>query len=88
MSEDIQSRQLAVVSGSSGIGFGMAQQALAGGGSPVITGQNPDELRMALKAPAQHVTAWGTAADLTDLAQAPKARRQLAAMHTDATGLN
>jgi hypothetical protein len=43
---------------------------------------------MASEAPAQYVTARGIAADLTDLVQARKVRKQLAAVHADATGLN
>ncbi|MEU8831782.1 MULTISPECIES: hypothetical protein [unclassified Streptomyces] len=42
MSEDFEGRKIVVVGGSSGIGLATAQQVLAGGGSAVITGRNPD----------------------------------------------
>lgn len=41
MSEDFEGRKIVVVGGS-GIGLATTQQVLAGGGSAVITGRNPD----------------------------------------------
>ncbi|MGP4086649.1 SDR family NAD(P)-dependent oxidoreductase [Streptomyces sp. KR55] len=85
MSEDFEGRKIVVVGGSSGIGLATAQQVLAGGGSAVITGRNPDNLRMAVETLSQHGRAWGIEAELTDRAQVPEVRKQLAAEHADAS---
>jgi NAD(P)-dependent dehydrogenase (short-subunit alcohol dehydrogenase family) len=85
MSESFGGRKVVVAGGSSGMGLATAQQVLTGGGSAVITGRNPDELRTTVEALSQHGNAWGIAAELTDRAQVPVVRKQLAAEHADAS---
>ncbi|MFI5613266.1 SDR family NAD(P)-dependent oxidoreductase [Amycolatopsis sp. NPDC051903] len=84
MGEAFEGAKIVVVGGSSGIGFATAQQVLAGGGSAVITGRNPEKLQKAVQTLSQHGEAWGIAAELTDRAQIPDVRKQLAAEHADA----
>ena len=69
MSETFAGRKVVVVGGSSGMGLATAQQVLAGGGSAVITGRNPDKLRAAVETLSEHGNAWGIAAELTDRVQ-------------------
>lgn len=85
MSEGFEGRKLIVVGGSSGIGFATAQQVIAGGGSAVITGRNPGKLQKAVEALSRDGRAWGIVAELTDRAQVPDVRKQLAAEHADAS---
>ena len=85
MSETFAGRKVVVVGGSSGMGLATAQQVLAGGGSAVITGRNPDKLRAAVETLSEHGNAWGIAAELTDRVQVPDVRKQLAAEHADAS---
>ncbi len=84
MNQDFAGRKVIIIGGSSGMGFATAQQVLAGGGSAVITGRNPDKLRAAVEALTQNGKAWGIAAELTDRLQVPAVRQQLAAEHADA----
>ncbi|MEU4674893.1 SDR family oxidoreductase [Amycolatopsis sp. NPDC023774] len=58
---------------------------IAGGGSAVITGRNPEKLQAAVEALSKHGKAWGIAAELTDRAQIPEARRRIADEHADAS---
>ena len=85
MSESFAGRKVVVVGGGSGMGLATAQQVLAGGGSAVITGRNPDKLRTAVKTLSQQGKAWGIAAELTDRVQMSEVRKQLAAEHADAS---
>ncbi|WP_239154732.1 SDR family oxidoreductase [Amycolatopsis sp. FDAARGOS 1241] len=50
----------------------------------MITGRSPGKLRMAVKTPSRQGEAWGIAAELTDRAQVPGVRKQLAAERADA----
>jgi NADP-dependent 3-hydroxy acid dehydrogenase YdfG len=67
------------------MGLATAQQVLAGGGSAVITGRNPDKLRTAVETLSQHGKAWSIAAELTDRIQVPEVRKKVAAEHADAS---
>jgi NAD(P)-dependent dehydrogenase (short-subunit alcohol dehydrogenase family) len=78
-------QKLVVVGGSSGMGRDTAADVVAGGGSAVIIGQDPDRVKDTVKVLSADGRAYGITADLADREQVEQVRRQLAAEHTDAT---
>ena len=80
-----EGQKLVVVGGSSGMGRDTAADVVAGGGSAVIIGQDPDRVKDTVAALSADGRAYGITADLADREQVEQVRRQLAAEHADAT---
>jgi len=78
-------QKLVVVGGSSGMGRDTAADVVAGGGSAVIIGQDPDRVKDTVAALSADGRAYGITADLADREQVEQVRRQLATEHADAT---
>lgn len=85
VSETFAGHKLIVVGGSSGMGRQTAADVVAGGGSAVIIGRDPDRVDETLMSLSASGKAWGISADLTDRAQVDQVRQQLADEHADAT---
>jgi NAD(P)-dependent dehydrogenase (short-subunit alcohol dehydrogenase family) len=78
-------RKLIVVGGSSGMGRQTAADVVAGGGSAVIVGRNPDRVEETVTTLSTTGKAWGVTADLADRDQVAEVEQQLAEDHADAT---
>jgi len=78
-------QKLVVVGGSSGMGRDTAADVVAGGGSAVIIGQDPDRVNDTVKELGKDGSAYGITADLADRMQVEQVCQQLAAEHADAT---
>jgi len=78
-------QKLVVVGGSSGMGRDTAADVVAGGGSAVIIGVDPDRVNDTVKELGKDGRAWGITADLADRSQVEAVQAQLAAEHADAT---
>jgi NAD(P)-dependent dehydrogenase (short-subunit alcohol dehydrogenase family) len=78
-------QKLVVVGGSSGMGRDTAADVVAGGGSAVIIGQDPDRVNDTVKELGKDGPAYGITADLADRMQVEQVCQQLAAEHADAT---
>jgi NAD(P)-dependent dehydrogenase (short-subunit alcohol dehydrogenase family) len=85
MTYSFDGRKLIVVGGSSGMGRQTAADVVAGGGSAVVVGRNPDLVDETVMTLSGTGKAWGIAADLTDRDQVAEARQRLAAEHADAS---
>jgi len=85
MAEDFTNRKLVVVGGSSGMGAQTAADVVAGGGSAVIIGRDPDRVEQTVTNLENQGKAWGITADLTDPNEVAAVQQQLAAEHADAT---
>jgi NAD(P)-dependent dehydrogenase (short-subunit alcohol dehydrogenase family) len=83
--QSFEGRKLVVVGGSSGMGRQTAADVVAGGGSAVIIGRNPDLVDETVMMLSGTGKAWGITADLTDRDQVAKACEELATRHADAT---
>jgi NAD(P)-dependent dehydrogenase (short-subunit alcohol dehydrogenase family) len=85
MTQSFEGRKLIVVGGSSGMGRQTAADVVAGGGSAVIVGSNPDRVGETVRVLSANGKAWGITADLEERDQVAKVQQRLAADHADAT---
>ena len=85
MNQIFERRKLIVIGGSSGMGRQTAADVVAGGGSAVIVGRNPDRVEETVTMLSPTGKVWGITADIADRDQVAELQQQLAVDHADAT---
>ncbi|GGJ59669.1 SDR family NAD(P)-dependent oxidoreductase [Streptomyces brasiliensis] len=85
MATDFEGKKLVVIGGASGMGFKVAEDVIAEGGSAVIVGRAGQKLDDAVASLSGSGSAWSIEADLADWDQVVEAQKQLAEDHPDAT---
>jgi NAD(P)-dependent dehydrogenase (short-subunit alcohol dehydrogenase family) len=85
MGNQFEDQKLIVVGGSSGMGRETAVEVLAGGGSVVIVGRNPERVQETITELSKMGPAVGLTANLADRAEAREIADRLSAEHPDAT---
>jgi NAD(P)-dependent dehydrogenase (short-subunit alcohol dehydrogenase family) len=83
MDNEFKGKKLLVVGGTSGVGLAVARQAMAGGGSAVVTGRRADKAQAALTELAALGAAWAITADLGAVDGAGQLQEALATTHQD-----
>nr|WP_296067407.1 SDR family oxidoreductase [uncultured Actinoplanes sp.] len=85
MGNQFEDQKLIVVGGSSGMGRETAADVLAGGGSVVIVGRDPERVQETITELSKMGPAVGLTADLADRAEVRQIADQLTVEHPDAT---
>ncbi|HKS01319.1 MAG TPA: SDR family oxidoreductase [Arthrobacter sp.] len=83
--QDFSGRKLIVVGGSSGMGYAIAEQVVAGGASAVLIGRDQQKLSDATAALSNSGNVTDIQADLSDQDSVEALRAQLSADHGDAS---
>jgi NAD(P)-dependent dehydrogenase (short-subunit alcohol dehydrogenase family) len=85
MGNQFEDQKLIVVGGSSGMGRETAVEVLAGGGSVVIVGRNPERVQETITELSKMGPAVGLTANLADRAEVREIADRLTVEHSDAT---